>query len=192
MTKLPIDTKPPCSFGEWHANQTLGVSKEMRRRPVRNDKARWQPFRASGPRRRGVSPSAETWRPTFGAAAAGLGLACLGLFQGVERFPEYLAPVVALTSISEVVGPVTRVRDADTIEVAKVPIRFGSLDCAERDTVAGQRATARLRSLISGQELHCYLNGRSSYDRKIGSCRLEDGRDLAAVMISEGYCGRFW
>ena len=58
----------------------------------------------------------------------------------------------------------------------------------------GQTATARMRELVSGQTLilRCALNGRISHDRKIGSCRLPDGQDLAAIMIREGYCGRFW
>lgn len=53
---------------------------------------------------------------------------------------------------------------------------------------------ARMRELVSRQRLtlSCALNGRSSHDRKIGSCRLPDGEDLAAIMIREGYCGRFW
>ena len=123
-----------------------------------------------------------------------LGLAFLGfaLFQAAERFPEHLGPLVAATSFKTIQGRVTHVRDGDTIEVEGVPIRFGSLDCAERDTREGQRATARMRSLISGETLTCHLNGRSSYDRRIGSCQLSDGRDLAAIMMAEGLCHRFW
>lgn len=51
---------------------------------------------------------------------------------------------------------------------------------------------ARMRTLVAGETLTCYLNGRTSYDRKIGECRLQDGRDLGAIMVREGYCGRFW
>lgn len=72
-----------------------------------------------------------------------------------------------------------------------MPIRFGSLDCPEMNTSAGQRAAARMRSLVSGETLTCYLNGRASYERKIGSCRLPDGRDIGAVMMGEGLCRRF-
>lgn len=117
----------------------------------------------------------------------------LGFFA-IERFPEYLGPSPALTALEIVEGPVTHIRDGDTIEVAGIPIRFGSLDCAESDTREGQTATARMRELVSGQKLTltCALNGRRSHDRKIGSCRLPDGEDLAAIMIRESYCGRFW
>ncbi|GLK63745.1 hypothetical protein JWJ88_15065 [Paracoccus methylovorus] len=117
----------------------------------------------------------------------------LGFFA-IERFPEYLGRLPDLTALESVEGPVTHIRDGDTIEVAGRPIRFGSLDCAERDTKEGQTATARMRELVVDQNLtlSCALNGRSSHDRKIGSCRLPDGEDLAAIMIREGYCGRFW
>ncbi|MCV6825674.1 MULTISPECIES: thermonuclease family protein [Halocynthiibacter] len=136
--------------------------------------------------------STRDWRPTTGGAL--VVAACLGFvaFKAAERFPEYLGHVVSLTATKTISGRVTRVRDGDTIEVSGVPIRFGSLDCAEANTSEGQRATARMRTLVVGQRLTCHLNGRTSYDRKIGSCQMNDGRDLAGVMISEGFCGRFW
>jgi endonuclease YncB( thermonuclease family) len=40
-----------------------------------------------------------------------------------------------------VVGMVTHVRDGDTIDVRGVPVRIANLDCAERGTSAGDRAT---------------------------------------------------
>ena len=74
-------------------------------------------------------------------------------YTAVERFPEYLGPLVPILSIEGIVGQVTHVRDGDTIEVAGTPIRFGSLDCAERGDSDGERATARMRALVSGQTL---------------------------------------
>lgn len=132
------------------------------------------------------------FRPTVGLVLVVFAVAFLVVFKGAERFPEYFGPVVSLISPREVVGTVTHVRDGDTIEVAGVPIRFGSLDCAESGTSAGDRATRRMRTLVAGQRLTCYLNGRTSYDRKIGSCRLSDGRDLASILIREDYCRRYW
>ena len=87
-----------------------------------------------------------------------------------------------------VVGRVTWVRDGDTIEIAGRPIRFAKLDCAEMETSDGRRASERMRALVFGQTLSCSLTGRRSYDRWIGSCRLADGRDLASVMVVDGYC----
>ncbi|MDP5218777.1 hypothetical protein Q5Y75_16225 [Ruegeria sp. 2205SS24-7] len=112
--------------------------------------------------------------------------------KAAERFPEYFSALVQRTAVGTVEGRVTHVRDGDTIEVEGVPIRFGSLDCAERYTTKGKQATNRMRNLTARPTLICYLNGRTSYDRKIGSCTLPDGRDLASVMIREGYCGRYW
>ena len=121
----------------------------------------------------------------------GLVLVGWGGFYTAERFPEYVGPVVVATSLQSLQGRVSHVRDGDTIEVDGVPIRFGSLDCPEMNTSAGQRAAASMRSLVSGEILTCYLNGRASYERKIGSCRLPDGRDIGAVMMREGLCRRF-
>ncbi|SRR6056297_1224987 len=122
-----------------------------------------------------------------------IGLALVGWagFHAAERYPEYVGPVVAATSLQTLRGPAGHVRDGDTIEVEGVPIRFGSLDCPEMNTSAGQRAAERMRTLVSGETLTCHLNGRTSYDRKIGSCRLPDGQDLGAVMMREGLCRRF-
>lgn len=132
------------------------------------------------------------WLPNIRSALVIIVLIGFVAYKAVERFPEYLGPVVTLTAAKTISGRATRVRDGDTIEVSGVAIRFGSLDCAEANTSEGQRATARMRTLVAGQRLTCHLNGRTSYDREIGSCQMSDGRDLAAVLIQEGYCGRYW
>jgi endonuclease YncB( thermonuclease family) len=134
----------------------------------------------------------QSWRQVLGSIAFAVSVVGVAAFHATERFPEYVGPIVTLTATEAITGRVTHVRDGDTIEVAGIPIRFGSLDCAEGDTSEGQRATAKMRGLVVGERLTCHLNGRTSYDRKIGSCQLRDGRDLAAVMIREGYCGRYW
>lgn len=114
------------------------------------------------------------------------------LFTAIERFPEHLGPLVALTSLKTITGPATHIRDGDTIVVAGTAIRLGALDCAELGTPQGQAATRRMVQLTKGQNLICHLNGRSSYDRQIGNCMLEDGRHLSALMIRENLCGRYW
>jgi hypothetical protein len=109
------------------------------------------------------------------------------LNSGVNRPSE----PPSTTSTSTVSGPVTHVRDGDTIEVSGKPIRFAKLDCDETGTIKGDAATRRMRSLVSSKALSCSLTGRRSYDRWIGSCRLSDGRDVAGVMISTGACKRW-
>lgn len=121
-----------------------------------------------------------------------MGGALLLGFMAVERFPEHLGALPELTARRVIEGPVSHIRDGDTIEVAGTPVRFGSLDCAERGTVRGDAATGRMRDLVAAQSLSCALNGRTSYDRSIGRCTLPDGRDVAAQMIREGLCGRYW
>ncbi|AXI47873.1 hypothetical protein C1J03_18785 [Sulfitobacter sp. SK012] len=76
----------------------------------------------------------------------------LGL-QAVERIPELSGSPSEATSLETITGAVTWVRDGDTIEVAKTPIRFESLDCDERGTARGDKATDRMKRLISGQTL---------------------------------------
>ena len=91
---------------------------------------------------------------------------------------------------STLVGRVTHVRDGDTIEVNGTPIRLNGLTCDEIGTPLGDQATRAMRRLVSGQILTCTLNGDRTYDRKVGRCKLPDGRDIGAVMISSKLCGR--
>lgn len=90
------------------------------------------------------------------------------------------------------VSTVTHVRYGDAIEVNRTPVRFNSLDCAELGTLAGARAKTRILELAAGKTVTCRLTGERSYDRRIGSCELSDGRDLGAVMRREGFCSRWW
>ncbi|WP_407495176.1 thermonuclease family protein [Pseudooceanicola sp. MF1-13] len=103
----------------------------------------------------------------------------------LKELHSLIAPDKALS------GPVTHVRDGDTIEVAGVPVRLAKLDCAERGTSDGRRASDHMRKLVRGQQMTCTLEGRKSYDREVGECALGDGRDVGEVMISEGYCPRW-
>lgn len=109
-----------------------------------------------------------------------------------ERFPEYVPWLVPILAPEKIAGPVTHVRDGDTIEVGGHAIRFGSLDCAELDTPAGQRAKTEMQRLVEGAYLVCRTDGRRSHDRWIGSCNLSDGRDLAGIMITRNICRRYW
>ncbi|SMD00889.1 hypothetical protein [Primorskyibacter flagellatus] len=47
-----------------------------------------------------------------------------------------------------------------------------------------------MRDLVDGQDLTCRLNGDRTYDREVGRCALDDGRDIGAVLIGQGLCGR--
>jgi|GEM_PF-1017350 len=87
-------------------------------------------------------------------------------------------------------GVVTHVRDGDTIEVNRRPVRLNGLTCDERGTPLGNQATAAMRELVAGKTVTCALNGDRTYDREVGRCSLADGGDIGANMISQGLCGR--
>lgn len=87
-------------------------------------------------------------------------------------------------------GPVTHVRDGDTIEVSGVPVRLQGLNCNERGTALGERATATVTRLVHQGPVSCSLTGEKTHDREVGRCSLPDGRDIGAVLISQGQCGR--
>jgi len=91
----------------------------------------------------------------------------------------------------ELTGRVTHVRDGDTVEVDDIAVRIANLDCPERGTDAGWRATRAMYRLSEAGPLTCRLSGRRSYDREVGTCQMADGRDLGQVMISEGVCSRW-
>lgn len=88
-------------------------------------------------------------------------------------------------------GRVTRVRDGDTIELSGHAIRLARLDCAEAGTADGDRATRRMKQLVGAGFVTCKLNGEQSYDRVVGSCMLQDGRDLSAVLKAENICKKY-
>ncbi|WP_020592867.1 thermonuclease family protein [Kiloniella laminariae] len=94
---------------------------------------------------------------------------------------------------SKLVGPVTHVRDGDTIEVLSVPIRLEGLHVPELDSEAGQTAAIFMRDLVQGEDVVCSLTGHRSYDRQIGVCTF-GGKDLSEIIIKAGHgrdCPRF-
>ena len=66
---------------------------------------------------------------------------------------------VSVCAQAELTGPVTHVRDGDTIEVGEIAIRLNGLTCDERGTALGDRATAYLRLQIIDKVATCSLNG---------------------------------
>ncbi len=91
---------------------------------------------------------------------------------------------------------VSRVIDGDTFEAANgARIRLCGIDAPEKRESGGSAATEFLRSIIAGQALTCAPPSRSrlckgpgrSYGRKVMQCRLPDGRDVSALMVSVGH-----
>jgi endonuclease YncB( thermonuclease family) len=86
-------------------------------------------------------------------------------------------------------GPVTRVRDGDTIEVQEIPIRLGGLSAPERGEVGGAAAKRLMIGLTLDRTATCELNGEVTYDRLVGRCWV-DGLDLAVLMIEAKVAAR--
>ncbi len=84
-----------------------------------------------------------------------------------------------------IVGPVTHIRDGDTIEVSGVPIRLNGLHAPEPYEAGGPEATVWMIEHTRGHVVTCHLNGEKNNDRWIGICSNRDG-DLAAQLIAAG------
>ncbi|MCF3973928.1 thermonuclease family protein [Paracoccus salsus] len=142
-------------------------------------------------RRRSVLGKFIPTKGTAGLIATGLVLV-VAVANPAERFPEHVPWLVKATASRTVDGAVTKVRDGDTIEVKGVPVRLGSLDCAELATPEGRAAKTAMQVLVSGNTVSCHLDGSRSYDRWIGHCFRSDGQELASAMMQAGYCRRYW
>ena len=82
-------------------------------------------------------------------------------------------------------GTVTKVRDGDTIEVGKIPIRLQGLSAPELKEPLGLEAKAFMRDLVFGKRVRCELNGDKTHDRFVGICFLEQ-KDIAEEIIAQG------
>ncbi|MEM6576875.1 MAG: thermonuclease family protein [Pseudomonadota bacterium] len=92
-----------------------------------------------------------------------------------------------------ITGPITTIRDVDTIVVGQTPVRLNGVDGPERNTAVGREARRWMIDHVGGKILSCVLNGDRSHDRLVGICYAE-GRDIGAVAIAAGYaldCPRF-
>ena len=108
-------------------------------------------------------------------------------WKGSRRIQETSAAL----SGAQLVDSVTRIRDGDTIVVGLIPIRIANLNCAERGSKSGDRATRQITKIVENIQLRCTLEGRRSYDREVGVCSLPDGRDLGEMLIAGGFCQRW-
>jgi endonuclease YncB( thermonuclease family) len=118
-----------------------------------------------------------TYAPVLGAVL---------LFQSCDR-PAAVPPTEPTAGPSEesavlppgaLTGPVTHVRDGDTIEVAGKPIRLQGLNCNERGTALGEAATTAISRLVENGEVTCELSGEMTYDREVGHVPPGDRRGL--------------
>ena len=82
-------------------------------------------------------------------------------------------------------GTVTHVRDGDTIEVGKIPIRLNGVSAPELKEPLGPQSKEFMRDLVDGKSVHCELTGAKTYDRLVGTCYLGD-LDIGVAVIAAG------
>jgi len=91
-------------------------------------------------------------------------------------------------------GRVTHVRDVDTIEVSNLPVRLNGVDGPELDERGGQAAKRWMQRMILRKPVRCWLTGKKTYDRWVGTCFDASERDIGALAISAGQardCARY-
>ncbi len=76
--------------------------------------------------------------------------------------------------------------DGDTIVIARTKIRLAGIDAPELDHPWGQKSKWALVRLCKGREVTAQLSQEFSYDRKVATCYLSDGRDLGAELVKMG------
>jgi micrococcal nuclease len=106
-------------------------------------------------------------------------LIIIAALSGVLITPGIAAEPTILT------GTVTHVRDGDTIEVGKIPIRLNGVSAPELKELLGQQSKQFMLNLVDGKDVRCELTGAKTYDRLVGTCFL-DGQDIGAAVISAG------
>lgn len=101
--------------------------------------------------------------------------------------------IPALAEPTVLTGNVTMVRDGDTIEVGKIPIRLNGVSAPEMREPLGSQSKKFMVDLVRGKRVRCELNGEKNHDRFVGICYL-DGKDTGAAVIKAGLaldCPRF-
>ena len=90
-----------------------------------------------------------------------------------------------------------RIVDADTLEITGRRVRLYGIDAPEAAQVCrqgdgqryrcGDRATEALRARIGGGAVGCTIEGYDRYNRVLSTCYTEDGTDLNAWLVRQGY-----
>ncbi|WP_246040564.1 thermonuclease family protein [Roseovarius arcticus] len=99
-----------------------------------------------------------------------------------------------MVSANEVKGKVTHVRDADTIEVRGVPIRFDGVDAPDKGQAGFNEGKDWMKRNYANRMVRCVLTGAKTYDRYVGTCFGSKGENISAAVISAGWardCPRY-
>ena len=91
----------------------------------------------------------------------------------------------ALAEPTTLTGTVSHVRDGDTIEVGKIPIRLNGVSAPELKEPLGPQSKQFMRDLVDGKSVSCELIGAKTYDRLVGTCYL-GRKDIGISVIEAG------
>lgn len=94
----------------------------------------------------------------------------------------------------EIKGKVTHVRDADTIEVNNIPIRFDGVDAPDKGQSGFKEGKEWMKRNYAGRLVRCVLTGAKTYDRWVGTCYGTKGENISAWVIGAGWardCPRY-
>ena len=109
--------------------------------------------------------------------------------------PAALLMSLATTAIAnEIKGKVTHVRDADTIEVNDIPIRFNGVDAPDKGQPGFKEGKEWMKRNYTGRLVRCILTGAKTYDRWVGTCYGTNGENISARVIGAGWardCPRY-
>ncbi len=99
-----------------------------------------------------------------------------------------------MVGANEVKGKVTHVRDADTIEVRGVPIRFDGVDAPDKGQAGFNEGKDWMKRNYANRMVRCVLTGAKTYDRYVGTCFGSKGENISAAVIGAGWardCPRY-
>ena len=109
----------------------------------------------------------------------------------MDVFFKHIALIIIATSLATpalaeppiLTGTVTHIRDGDTIEVGKIPIRLNGVSAPELKEPLEPQSKQFMRNLVNGKHVRCELTGAKTYDRFVGTCYL-DGENIGIAVIA--------
>ena len=109
--------------------------------------------------------------------------------------PNILSKQSSQPAAEKIVGK-ARVVDGDTITINTTQIRLEGIDAPESEQIClgangstwqcGKTATQHLSSLLKGLNVSCEKSGEDQYGRTLAVCKLADGTNINARMVSNG------
>jgi micrococcal nuclease len=100
-----------------------------------------------------------------------------------EKYMEIEMAKFAFTTTLKVI-------DGDTVETTgekRARIRLFGIDAPEIGQRGGKAAAKRLKDLLGNARVRVEATGSKSYGRFVARIRHLDGRDIAAMMVSDGF-----